>query len=380
MSTRILADYGATVIRIESLAHIDALRTMRPYLNGKTDVDQSGLFHACNASKRMMSLDFANPEARSVIEDLIGWADIVCESFAPGKLAGMGWGYEALREIKPEMIMLSTCLMGQTGPLAKYAGYGNLAAAVGGFFELTGWPDRDPAGPFGAYTDYIVPKFCVSSLLAAVEHRRRTGEGQHIDVSQAEAALSFVAPALLDYEINGVIASRNGNRDPFYAPHGVYPCVGEEKWIAIAVATQEQWRSLCGALGADKLADDARFATMALRRKNAEQLDDALGKASIKLDATSLEKALQREAVPSHAVLDSAGLCVDAQLIARNHFIERGGSGAVVESTRTKLSRTPAEVRDGLPLYGRDNHWVLSDLLGYDDERITELVIAGALE
>ena len=380
MSTRILADYGATVIRVESLTHIDALRTMRPYLNGKPNVDQAALFHACNASKLMLSLDLSNPEARPVIEDLVGWADIVCESFAPGKLESMGWGYQSLREMKPDLIMLSTSLMGQTGPLAKYAGYGNLAAAVSGFFELTGWDDRAPAGPFGAYTDYIVPKFCASSLLAAVEHRRRTGEGQHIDVSQAEAALSFIAPALFDYEINGVTATRSGNRDLHFAPHGVYPCSGDDSWIAIGVETDVQWEALCGALNADDLAGDARFSNTSRRRENAQLLDDVLSQLTSAFAVDTLETTLQAGAVPAHAVLDSVGLCADPQLLAREHFLSRGDEGAVVESVRTKLLRTPAVVRDGLPLIGRDNHHVLTEVLGYGDDRVTELVIAGALD
>jgi crotonobetainyl-CoA:carnitine CoA-transferase CaiB-like acyl-CoA transferase len=315
-----------------------------------------------------------------VIEDLVGWADIVCESFAPGKLESMGWGYQSLREMKPDLIMLSTSLMGQTGPLAKYAGYGNLAAAVSGFFELTGWDDRAPAGPFGAYTDYIVPKFCASSLLAAVEHRRRTGEGQHIDVSQAEAALSFIAPALFDYEINGVTATRSGNRDLHFAPHGVYPCSGDDSWIAIGVETDVQWEALCRALDADDLAGDARFSNLSRRRENAQLLDDVLSELTSAFAVGALEAKFQAAAVPAHAVLDSVGLCADPQLLAREHFLSRGDEGAVVESVRTKLSRTPAVVRDGLPLIGRDNHHVLTEVLGYDDDRVTELVIAGALD
>jgi len=380
MTTRILADYGATVIRIESLSHIDALRTMRPYLNGKPDIDQSGLFHACNASKRIMSLDLAKPEARGVVEDLVRWSDVVCESFAPGKLVSLGWGYEQLATMRPELIMLSTSLMGQTGPLAKYAGYGNLAAAVAGFFELTGWPDRAPAGPFGAYTDYIAPKFCASSLLAAIEHRRRTGKGQHIDVSQAEAAISFLAPELLDCAINGNSATRAGNFDRHYAPHGVYPCQGDDEWIAIAIEGDSQWQALCRVLGDNELASDARFVTIDSRRQNAALLDEELNRRTKPFEASKLEAMLQEHEVAAHVVLDSPGLVADPQLIAREHLVARGDQGNVIESVRTRLSRTPAVIRDGVPSLGRDTHDILSEILGYDDERITELVIAGALE
>lgn len=380
MTTRILADYGATVIRIESANHIDACRTLRPFVGGKPDIEQSSLFHACNASKRMVTIDFSKPEARPVMEDLVAWSDIVCESFTPGTLQGLGWGYEKLCETKPELILLSTSLMGQTGPLARYAGYGNLAAAFAGFFDLTGWPDRPPAGPFGAYTDYIVPKFCVAALLAAVEHRRRTGEGQHIDVSQAEAALHFLTPALLDCSVNGCNPTRAGNRDLLYAPHGSYPCAGEDVWIAIAVADDVQWRALCRVLDCETLLAEPRFVTLELRRENADLLDRELNRRTVLWGVENLEGALQENRIPAHGVLDSPGLVADPQLNARGHFVECGAGGAIVESSRTKLSRTPARIRDGLASLGRDNHAVLSGILGYDDDRIGELVLAGVLE
>lgn len=380
MTTRILADYGATVIRIESANHIDACRTLRPFVGGEPDIEQSSLFHACNASKLMVTIDFSKPEAGPVMEDLVGWSDIVCESFTPGTLQGLGWGYEKLCETKPELIMLSTSLMGQTGPLARYAGYGNLAAAFTGFFDLTGWPDRPPAGPFGAYTDYIVPKFCVTALLAAVEHWRRTGEGQHIDVSQAEVALHFLAPALLECSVNGCSPTRAGNRDLLYAPHGSYPCAGEDVWIAIAVADDVQWQALCRVLDCETLLGEPRFATLELRRENADFLDRELNRRTVLWEVEKLEGALQEKRIPAHGVLDSPGLVADPQLNARGHFVERGDSGAVLETSRTKLSRTPARIRDGLASLGRDNHAVLSGILGYDDDRIGDLVLAGVLE
>jgi benzylsuccinate CoA-transferase BbsF subunit len=276
--------------------------------------------------------------------------------------------------------MLSTSLMGQTGPLARYAGYGNLAAAIAGFFELTGWPDRPPAGPFGAYTDYVAPKFSAAALLAAIEHRRRTGIGQHIDVSQAEAALHFLAPALLDCSVNGNAPTRSGNRDLLYAPHGSYPCAGEDVWIALAVEGDSQWRALCRSLDCEALAGDSRFATSEDRHLNAADLDRELGLQTKRWEAQKLEAELQSHGIPAHRVLDSHGLVADLQLVARGHFVERGDNGSIIESTRTKLSGTPAEIRDGLPLLGRDSHDVLSEILGYDGDRIADLVIAGVLE
>lgn len=184
-----------------------------------------------------------------------------------------GFNYEQLRKIKPDIIMLSSCLMGQTGPIAKIAGYGNMAAAISGFHNLTGWPDRPPAGPFGAYTDYISPRFSAMAILAALDYRRRTGEGQYIDQSQSECSLHFLGPAILDYTVNGRVRVRAGNTDHVFAPHGVYPVAGEDKWIAIVCRTDDDWRRFCAAVGRDELAADSRYASIPSRLEHRETLD-----------------------------------------------------------------------------------------------------------
>ena len=382
MSTRMLADYGATVIRVESTRRPDACRTMRPYVGGAPGPDNASLFHGCNASKRMITLDLAKPEARDVVLDLVRWADVVCEAFTPGTMVKLGFDYASLREVNPRLIMLSTCLMGQTGPLATYSGYGNLAAAVTGFFEMAGWPDRDPAGPFGAYTDYIAPKFNAAAMLAALEYRRRTGEGQHIDLSQAETALHFLAPALLDVLVNGRVPTRAGNRDDLYAPHGCYPVAGEDQWIAIAVEDDAGWRALCSQLDRPELAEDARFANQAGRVAQADALDPLIAELTADREGAELEAKLQAHGIAAHRVADSAACLADPQLQARGHFVEIGDEGqpSVVEDTRSRLSRTPARVGRSVPTLGRDNHEVLEQVLGYDGERIAQLVIAGVLD
>ena len=382
MATRMLADYGATVVRVETTSRVDPCRTMRPYVGGQAGNENAALFHGCNASKRMITLDLAKPEARDTVLDLVRWADVVCEAFTPGTMKKLGFDYESLVAVNPSVIMLSTCLMGQTGPLATYAGYGNLAAAVAGFYELAGWQDRDPAGPFGAYTDYIVPKFNASSILAALEYRRRTGKGQYIDLSQAETALHFLAPAVLDVLVNDHVPTRNGNRDDLFAPHGCYPIAGDDAWIALAVEDDEGWRALCAELDRADLADDARFATAASRVEHAEALDEIVTELVTGRDGGELEAALQARGIAAHVVLDSAGTLADPQLVARGHFVtlESDGQRTVVEDTRSRLSRTPAQVHGGPPTLGRDNQEVLAELLGYDEERITGLVIAGVLD
>ena len=191
-TTRTLADYGATVVRIESATKIDGSRTVGPFHKNTPSNDGSGLFGTYNAGKLSLGLDLSKPQARAVVLDLVRWADVVCESFSPKAMRAWKLDYESLRATKPDLIMLSSCLMGQTGPLSSFVGFGNMAAAVLGFYNLCGWPDRAPSGPFGAYTDYVAPRFGAVSVLAALDYRKRTGKGQYIDQSQAESALHFL--------------------------------------------------------------------------------------------------------------------------------------------------------------------------------------------
>ncbi len=382
-ATRALADYGATVVRVESGTRPDVCRTLRPYQNGEAGLENSALFHTTNVGKRMLSLDLTRPEGRRVALDLVRWADVVTESFSPKAMKAFGMDYPRLRQVKPDLIMLSTCLMGQTGPLALFAGFGNLAAAVSGFAELVGWPDRDPAGPFSAYTDYIAPRYNAIAVLAALEHRRRTGEGQHIDLSQAEAALHFLAPALLECGASGRVTSRQGNRDASMAPHGVFPAAGDDRWIAIAVEGDPQWRALCAVLGLAEAARDRRYARAADRLARAGELERLVAERTAKREMLELEAALQGAGVAASAVQNSAELFRDPQLAARGHFVELehpSGRPTFVEGPRFSLSRTPARIEKSAPTLGRDSDPVLRDVLGYDDDRIAELAISGALE
>ena len=389
-ATRMLADYGADVIRVESMTHPDAVRTGRPYVDRIVGNENASLFHGCNASKMMLGIDLAKPESREVIFDLVRWADVVCESFAPGTIGRLGFGYEALCEVNPSIIMLSTCLMGQTGPQSRFAGYGNLAAAVSGFHEMTGWPDRDASGPFGAYTDYIAPKFGASAVLAALDQNRRTGRGQYLDLSQAESAMHFLGPALLDTLVNDRVPTRLGNWDELFAPHGCYPVAGDDRWIAIAVEDDRGWEALCQLLGQRNLASDPRFTNTSDRLRNTVDLDSVVTELVKDHDGEKLEALLQGAGIACHRVQDSAAAVGDPQLAARGHFVTLRGDGrggesdaapyTVVEDTRSKLSRTPAKIRRGIPTLGRDNQEILAEVLGYDDDKITKLAIAGVLE
>jgi crotonobetainyl-CoA:carnitine CoA-transferase CaiB-like acyl-CoA transferase len=381
-ATRVLADYGATVLHIESTRRLDTGRTIGPFHDGQPGVEHSGFFQNLNAGKLGLTLDLSQEAGREVARDLVRWADVVTESFSPNVMRAWGLDYAALQQVKPDIIMVSTCLMGQSGPFAQFAGFGNLAAAISGFFSLTGWPDRPPAGPFGAYTDYVAPRFTAVAILAALEYRRRTGQGQYIDQSQAESALHFLTPALLDYTVHGRSQERVGNADAHLAPHGVYPAAGQDRWLAIAVCTEVQWQALCEVMQRPDLGHDSRFATLAARLMHREALDTIVAAWTREHSAQEAEAMLQARGVPASAVQNSQELYSDPQLIHRGHFVELPDSlhgTTTVEGSRFRLSRTPTCVECAGPTLGRDNQYVLETILGYSPERIATLTAAGIL-
>lgn len=381
-SVRLLADFGATVVKVESINKQDAARGYRPVHNNEAGLENSALFDTMAAGKQSIALDMSKPGALEVIRDLVGWADVVTESYSPRAMPKWGLDYENLRKIKPDVIMLSTCLAGQTGPLALFAGYGNLGAAFAGFYGLVGWPDRPPAGPFGAYTDYTSTHFVAATMLAAIDHRRRTGEGQHLDVAQSEAAQHFMSPALLDYSANGRVMSRAGNRDAHLSPHGVYPSAGDDEWIAIVCETDEQWESLTALMGRPDLRADERFRTAPGRVAAADELDREVAAWSADHEGAGLAERLQAVGVAAHIVATGADCLADPQLLHADHFrrIDHPDRLCLIENTRVTLSESPSAVETRAPFLGEHTWSVLSEILGYDEDRIGALAAAELLE
>lgn len=378
-AVRLLADFGATVIHVETGTRVDTARTVSPYKGGKPDPAMSVLSANMNANKLGMQLNLSTAEGRDVIRSLVAWADVVAESFTPSAMPAWGFDYESLKKINPGIIMMSTCLCGATGPLAGFAGFGNLGAALGGFVDYWGWPDRAPAGPAGAYTDYVAPRFIASSILAALEHRRRTGEGQHIDLSQAEAAMHFLTPALLRFGVDGVALPRAGNSDPVMCPHGVYPCKGDEEWVAIACQAPALWPKLAALIGEE--ARDPHFDTLLGRRRHAAELDAVVAAWTSQLEDDEVERLCQERGISAHALTTSAEALAEPNLADHFVWMEQSVMGSIpIEAPRIRLSRTPASVRNPGPALGEDNDYVLREILGMGDEQIADLAIAGALE
>ena len=379
---RVLADYGATVVRVESSRRVETARVMGPFPHGRPHPEQSGLYENCNAGKLGLALDLSRPEGRAVVRDLAAWADVLVESFSPGQMARWGLDYDSLSTLRPGLIMLSTSLMGQTGPYAGFAGFGNVGAAMAGFQGLAGWPGELPVGPFGPYTDYLGPRCGLVALLAALDPRHRTGEGCWLDIAQAEAGLQFLAPEIAAYGATGEVAKAQGNRDPQMAPHGVFRCAGEERWIALAARDDAEWRRLALMVCGEALADDPRFATLAGRKGDEDTLEAIIAAWASERSAGALEAALQAAGIPAHVVAASLDLWQDPQLQARGHFValEHPLMGtSVVEASRYTLSATPARVARSAPTFGRDRDQVLRGILGYDDARIAALDQVGVL-
>jgi benzylsuccinate CoA-transferase BbsF subunit len=291
----------------------------------------------------------------------------------------LGFGYETLRQANPRLIMLSSSLMGQTGSMSTYSGFGMAGAAMAGFYSLAGWPDRDPCGPYGAYSDYPSPRFAVAALLGALEWRRRTGEGQYLDFSQLEGAAQLIAPEILEASVNDRVEGLRGNDDLWMAPHGVYPVLGADAWVAIACQNDEQWRALASVMGRSDLADwntDQRLERRA-------ELDAAVASWTERCKGEDVEDRLQSLGVPAHRVAYAGDVVGDPQLAHRDHFVQvpHPTHGKTwVERSAIQLSRTPGTPRWAGPTFGQHLSEVVTEILGYDDERISELITAGALE
>ncbi len=381
-ATRAMADFGATVVRVESANRIETARGIGPYHNNGQGPDHSGLFGNMNINKLGLSLNLGTAEGRDVLLDLIKWCDVLTESFSPRAMRAWGMDYESLRQIKPELIMLSTCLFGQEGPLSRVAGFGTMGAAIGGYIALAGNPGGSPIGPYSAYTDYLSPRFALPTILAALDHRDRTGEGIYIDQAQAESSLHFMSTALLDYTINGRVPQLVGNADPVMAPHGCYAASGDDDWVAIAVRDDGDWANLCAAMGMGELTCDDRFANLSARKANENELNGIIAGWTAEHGAIEIEYMLQAFGVPAHAVSNSSAAARDPQFQHRGHFLEMEHpehGTTTFEAAKGQMTETPPTYRSVAPSIGRDNDLVLRDILGYDDEKIAELAIADAL-
>jgi benzylsuccinate CoA-transferase BbsF subunit len=372
-----LAEYGATVVKIESATHYDVLRTSAPYRNNTSEINSSGFYARYNVNKYGATLNLNHPKGAAVAKTFVKWADIVTESFTPGVMKRWGLNYEELIKIKPDIIMMSTCLQGQSGPYAESPGFGIHLTSLAGFTHLVGWPDRPPAPIFGAYTDATAPSLQIVALVAALNYRRKTGKGQYLDVSQFECALQYLAPVVLDYEINQRVWNRRGNRSPFAAPHGAFRCKGADKWCTIAVTTEQQWDAFTKVLGKPELVKSSRFATLVDRKKNEDELERLVEKWTENFTPSEVMKRLQVAGVPAGIVATGEDVYNDPQLKHRKHYttIRHPEMGSYPhERSAAVLSESPGKLSRPAPCLGEHNHYVYTKLLGMADEEYHQLL------
>ena len=384
---KMLADMGAQVIRLESCERLESYRGDSVYLNDISGEfwNRGANFDEQNRNKLGITLDLNKDEGLSILRQLVSISDVCAENFTPRVIKNFKLEYEDLRKIRPDIIMVSSTGYGYSGPWSGFGATGPATEGASGMAYMSGYADGPPAMPEIPHTDYTAGEHTVFAVMAALMHRLRTGQGQFIDLSQAQTAAATVPEALMDFAVNGRIQPRSGNQHPSMAPHGCYPCQGDDRWIAIAVGDENQWRALCRVLGQEAWAVDLRFSQGPARWGNRLELDELVAVETQKWQAHSLMSQLQAQGVPAGAVLDSKDLLFDPHLKERgfyevvSHHASTGIPPLPYASRPWKLTGTPAVPGEAAPLMGEHNRQVLGELLCRSDEQLADLEQQGII-
>jgi len=381
LTMKYFADYGATVIRVETTKRPCTMRISAPYKDDKPGLDRSGYFNHFSANMLSMALNMENPKALEVAKRLVANSDVVMDNFTPGVMESWGLDYEELKRVKPDIIMLRQSGFGSWGPYAQQPAFGMILAAMAGLPNFIGWPESGPL-PVGvsAYTDCISPRFASAALIAALDYRNKTGKGQLLDLSQFETTLYFIMPAILEYISTGREPARIGNSHPHAAPHGVYPCKGDDRWCTIAVFSDEQWASLCQVMGKADYRDDPRFSTLPRRKQNEDEINELIGCWTVKFTPEEVMTKLQSAGVPAGVGKNAADIYDDPQLRQRKLFwpLQHPDMGLFTHLGQGfELSKTPARANKPSPQLGEHTEYVCSKIMGMTDEEFVELMGAG---
>lgn len=373
-ATAYLGALGADVIRVESTLAPDLVRFLTG-TDGVPGFNRSGIYHAINFSRRGIALQLAHPKAQEIARRLVKLSDVVTENFTVGNMQKYGLGYEDLRAIRPDIIMLSGTPLGQDGPFARTVGFGPTTQAYAGLCHLTGYPNSFPCGIGGTWPDFAVGTAMVFFLLAALYHRDRTGQGQYLDLSMAEMVTTMIPEAMLEYFMNGRDPGPVGNRDDAMAPHGVYPVSGDDQWIAVAISTDEEFRMLCGILAVPSLADDPKFARLADRLRNVEALDAEVAARTRNFTREDLVAKLRERQIAAGPVYNTQDLMQDKAFLASG-MLEKLGHGEVGERIVPTLPVRFSAIEPryfGAPMIGEHTDEVLRELLEMSADEIAQL-------
>lgn len=382
--TKVFADFGAEVIKVESTVRLDSVRTGGPFKNREYGVNRSGYFASRNTGKKSFTIDPKTDEGRGVVLDLIRRSDVVSNNFGPGAMKRLGLSYEAVRAVKPDIIYLSMPMYGESGPLAGLLGVGMTISAVTGLMWATAYEPGDPVGPGTHYPDHAAnPYHAAFAILAALRYRRLTGRGMKIDLSQVESTLNFIGGAVVDWAMSGQEPEITGNADAQVAPHGIYPARGEDVWLALAVERDDQWPALCRVIGRGDLAADAGLATADGRRRNSDRIDAAISGWSAQREVGACAAELLAAGVPAARVANARDLIEDDPQLGARSFFQRVPHPELGESLYASLPFLIDGARVGLkrpPLLGEHTHAILRDLLDLPDAEIVRLETEGVLK
>jgi benzylsuccinate CoA-transferase BbsF subunit len=384
LTMKFFADHGATVIRIETSLRPCTMRSSAPYKDNKPGLNRGGYFTYYNANILSFAINMNHPKAGEIAQRLVKWCDVFMENYTPGVIERWGLDYESLKKIKPNIIMLRQSGYGSWGPYKNLPAFGMVLVPIAGLPNFIGWPGKEPL-PVGvsAYTDCISPRFATAALIAALDYRNKTSKGQLLDLSQFETAISFILPGLLEYVASGKEPARIGNASPYAAPHSVYPCQGDDRWCTIAVATEEEWQSLCREIGKPELIKDPRFDSLKNRKKNEDELNKIIGVWTVNFAAEEVMTRLQKAGVAAGVVANAADAYNDPQLRQRNIYwpmphAEMGEFTHLGQSFQ--LSKTPAKAYSPSPLLGEHTEQICTEMLGMSDEEFVNLMQEGVFE
>ncbi|MDY7018567.1 MAG: CoA transferase [Chloroflexota bacterium] len=371
----LLADMGAEIIKVETRKRPDTSRYSPD--NTIRDPERDPWFHCMNRGKLGITVDMTQPRGLTLLKELIKLSDAVVENFSPRVLKRYDLDYNSLRELKPDIVMLSLSSAGQFGPMSNVVTYGPSLNGIAGVDSLVGYCREHVLGMQQAYADFIAAIHGAFALLAALYHHKNTGEGQYIDMAQLEALISVFPQAFMEYFMNDRVIGTLGNRHPTMAPHNNYRCKGEDKWISVAVNSEEEWKALCQALDEPSWTDQKRFADKYSRWTNQEELDKLLSYWTINHTDYEAMDVLQKAGVAAAPCMDAEERYFDTHFQEREVYTEithpRSGT-FVITNTPWKMSKSPNKIRVGAPMYGEHNDYVFGELLGLPQAEIARLI------